>query len=154
MASSLASKSESLRALSIRPPWAWAIVYAGKRIENRSWSTNYRGPLLIHASSSLSHSDVRSLERILGRRVDPGLFIKGAIVATGVLADIVPVQKTKSRWAVGPLCWVLRDVQPLAEPIPVSGALQLWDPRKRLKRSQMAALEKVLKRRPQLGKRA
>lgn len=39
-------------ALSIRQPWAWAILHAGKRIENREWrgGCSYRGPVLIHAS--------------------------------------------------------------------------------------------------------
>lgn len=38
-------------ALSIRQPWAWAILHAGKTIENRDWrSCKYRGPVWIHAS--------------------------------------------------------------------------------------------------------
>ena len=39
-----------MRGLSIRHPWAWAIVHAGKRIENRSQYFDYRGPVFIHAS--------------------------------------------------------------------------------------------------------
>jgi len=39
-----------MRGLSIKHPWAWAIVHAGKRIENRDWYCDYRGPVLIHAS--------------------------------------------------------------------------------------------------------
>lgn len=40
-----------MKALSIRQPWAWAILHAGKRIENRDWrSCHYRGQLLIHAA--------------------------------------------------------------------------------------------------------
>lgn len=40
-----------MKALSIRQPWAWAILNAGKRVENRSWQAcHYRGPLLIHAA--------------------------------------------------------------------------------------------------------
>jgi len=39
------------KTLSIRAPWWWAILYAGKDIENRDWSTNYRGRLFIHAST-------------------------------------------------------------------------------------------------------
>ena len=37
-------------ALSIHPEYARAIVAGTKRIENRSWRTHYRGPLLIHAT--------------------------------------------------------------------------------------------------------
>lgn len=40
-----------MKALSIRQPWAWAIIHAGKDIENRSWPTHFRGRFLVHASS-------------------------------------------------------------------------------------------------------
>jgi hypothetical protein len=40
-----------LNTLSIRQPWATYVVYGIKPIENRSWTTDYRGPLLIHASA-------------------------------------------------------------------------------------------------------
>ena len=33
-----------MKCLSIRQPWAWAIIHAGKDIENRCWPTSYRGP--------------------------------------------------------------------------------------------------------------
>ena len=40
-----------MRALTIWQPWAVAIVLGFKRYETRSWTTNYRGPLLIHAAT-------------------------------------------------------------------------------------------------------
>ena len=41
-----------MKALSIRSPWWWFILHGGgKDMENRDWSTNYRGRVLIHASS-------------------------------------------------------------------------------------------------------
>lgn len=43
-----------MKALSIRQPWAWLIVNGHKDIENRTWSTNYRGPVLIHASKGMT----------------------------------------------------------------------------------------------------
>lgn len=42
-----------MKALSIRQPWAWLIANGYKDIENRSWRTNYRGPVLIHASAAM-----------------------------------------------------------------------------------------------------
>ena len=39
-------------ALSIRQPWAHHILFDGKRVENRSWLTRFRGPFLIHASAT------------------------------------------------------------------------------------------------------
>ena len=41
-----------MKTLSIRQPWAWLIVNGIKTVENRTWSTQYRGPLLIHASKT------------------------------------------------------------------------------------------------------
>ena len=38
------------KVLTVRQPWAWAILFAGKDIDNRSRSTDYRGPLMIHAA--------------------------------------------------------------------------------------------------------
>jgi hypothetical protein len=41
-----------MKALSVCQPWAWAIVHDIKMVENRWRRTNYRGPLVIHASRS------------------------------------------------------------------------------------------------------
>jgi hypothetical protein len=32
-----------VKGLSLRQPWAWAVVHAGKTIENRRWNTSFRG---------------------------------------------------------------------------------------------------------------
>lgn len=42
------------RCLSVRNPWASLIVLGLKGIENRTWTTNYRGRIAIHASSKPS----------------------------------------------------------------------------------------------------
>jgi hypothetical protein len=44
--------TNTMRALSIRQPWAELIVRGIKDVENRSWLTHHRGPLLIHASQT------------------------------------------------------------------------------------------------------
>jgi len=41
-----------VRALTVRQPWASLIACGVKTIETRSWSTKYRGPLLIHAGKA------------------------------------------------------------------------------------------------------
>lgn len=41
----------TLKALSIKQPWAWAISDLDKRVENRGYRTLYRGELAIHASA-------------------------------------------------------------------------------------------------------
>lgn len=39
-----------MKAISLLQPWASLIASGAKKIETRSWSTKYRGPLAIHAS--------------------------------------------------------------------------------------------------------
>lgn len=39
-----------IKAITLWEPWATLMVYGLKEIETRSWSTNYRGPLAIHAA--------------------------------------------------------------------------------------------------------
>ena len=43
-----------IRVLSLRQPWAWAVLNLGKNVENRVWSTNHRGPFLIHAAMGMT----------------------------------------------------------------------------------------------------
>ena len=46
-----------VRLLSIRQPWAWAIVQGGKDVENRSYPNRYRGTVLIHASKGCTRAE-------------------------------------------------------------------------------------------------
>jgi hypothetical protein len=41
-----------MKALSIMQPWAWLIVNGLKDIENRKWSTDFRGEFLVHAGKT------------------------------------------------------------------------------------------------------
>lgn len=40
-----------MKALSVKPLWATAILMEERRVEQRTWSTDYRGPLLVCVSS-------------------------------------------------------------------------------------------------------
>lgn len=39
-----------MKVLSLLQPWATLVVIGAKKFECRSWNTNYRGPIIIHAS--------------------------------------------------------------------------------------------------------
>jgi len=47
-----------MKALSIKQPWATLIASGIKNIENRTWKTNFRGTVLIHAGASPSFHDL------------------------------------------------------------------------------------------------
>ena len=42
-----------MKALSLRQPWAYIVTHWGKTIENRHWSTEFRGEFLIHAAKGM-----------------------------------------------------------------------------------------------------
>lgn len=39
-----------VKVLSVKNPYAYSIIHGGKDVENRTWNTDYRGRLYIHAS--------------------------------------------------------------------------------------------------------
>ena len=49
--------TNSMKALSIRQPWAWLIVNGYKDIENRTWSTDFRGRIYLHAGKRVKTGD-------------------------------------------------------------------------------------------------
>ncbi|MBP3558091.1 MAG: ASCH domain-containing protein [Thermoguttaceae bacterium] len=132
--------SPDLKALTIRAPWAWAIAQGWKRVENRSWATRFRGRIAIHAAvSKESDADAAATFAALGIE-PPTEFVRGAIIGTVELVDILPLDEFLRRFgddrfdrgfAVGPLCWVLREPR-LCVPTPCSGNFQLWDVARRL----------------------
>ncbi len=97
---------ESAPALSVRQPWAWLIVNGYKDVENRSWPTHHRGPLLIHAGSNTSELPRRSeIERQHGIKVPEGIELGGII---GVVNLIDCKARTDSPWHNrGSIGWVL-----------------------------------------------
>lgn len=118
-------------ALSIHQPWAWAILHAGKTIENRSWRTKYRGPLIVHASQSrTSHQrqDPQRWRRVYGVALPAWESLtRGAIVGVVDLVDCVPFTSALGVWAdPGAWCWVLENPRPLAHPLPYRGAQMLF----------------------------
>ena len=46
-----------MKALAIRQPWAWLVIYGSKTIENRTWRTQYRGRFLVHAAKGMTRKE-------------------------------------------------------------------------------------------------
>jgi len=93
-----------MRVLSIQQPWAWAIIYAGKDIENRPWKTRFREKILIHAGKKIDWDGAHYMSAIMGVPL-PEKFPTGGIVGAVTIIDCV--QKSDSRWFDGPNGFVL-----------------------------------------------
>jgi len=125
------------RVLTICQPWAWAIAAGYKRVENRSWSTGYRGPLWIHAGLNRRWMHAVGELRDAGFDV-PDDLVFGAVVAVCELVDVVHYDQRnlfsdlrQDYFASGPECWVLTRIRPLSEPLSCSGKQGLWKPAER-----------------------
>lgn len=138
-----------MRALTVRQPWAWAIVHGGKDVENRSRNIagTYRGPVAIHAGLAFDTDyDLSLLARLVPTwdapvtTFDPWQHrpdgVRGAVIGVADLTDAhVSIdcwnpseQKDDhcSPWAMPGHHLVLANPRPLARPIPWRGALGLW----------------------------
>lgn len=87
-----------MKALSLTQPWASLIAFSVKRIETRSWGTNYRGPLAIHAAKGMPRPafDMCFEEPFLttlraAHLLGPSDLPRGAVVATCRLVDCLPI---------------------------------------------------------------
>jgi hypothetical protein len=124
-----------MKALTVKQPWAWAILHAGKDIENREWRTHYRGPLAVHAGARL-HRDAALPRR--SPMLGPRDLVFSAILGVVDLVDVV--ESNRSKWFHGTFGWVLKNPRPLARPILCKGRLGLWS----LSASQLRAIERQL----------
>ena len=105
-------------ALSIRQPWAWAIIHAGKDVENRSWRTDFRGPVCIHAAKGIgSRHDYFGARNFITDEIraksppDPDQIDRGGIIGVAEIVDCV--ETSESPWFVGRYGFVLRNARPV-----------------------------------------
>jgi hypothetical protein len=122
-----------MKALSIRQPWAHAIMELGKDIENRNWETSYRGPILIHASKTMPRIELMEadwfIEKTTGHRVDQKALRLGGIIGIATIVDCV--SHSSSPWFGGPFGFVLSDPRPIPF-IPYIGMLGMFEVRNEL----------------------
>lgn len=124
-------------ALSVRQPWAWAIIHADKNIENRSagamrWLLTAIGQrIAIHAAKGMTCKEYESarefMERLGFACPDAHALHRGGIV--GSVEVYGQCREDPSPWFFGPRGLLLR--KPLACPfVPATGQLGLfrWQP--------------------------
>lgn len=115
-----------MKALSIRQPYAWLIVNGIKDVENRTWRTDYRGPVLIHAGKTYpkgEHADDLECFHRQGFPEDRESML-GGIVGMATITGCVT--SSTSKWWIGPVGFTLADVRP-CHLVPCRGALGFFD---------------------------
>lgn len=135
-----------MRVLTVRQPWAWAIIHGGKDVENRTRNIagSYRGPVAIHASKReepIDHWSRSAIRDLTG--VYPLFTLNSGLGAVIGVVDLVDVHHDDdcgpdaadaadglpSAWAMSDHHHlVLSNPRPLPRPIPATGRLGLWRP--------------------------
>ena len=142
-----------MKVITLQDPWASLVMWGEKKIETRSWKTNYRGPLLIHASKNPKKINLDLAFRepfwsVLKPHFieNSDLYYPGCIIAKCNLVDCLKIvfrsyfdahlenrQKVRGNefhfgdYAPGRFAWILEDIEPLENPIPAKGQLGLWE---------------------------
>lgn len=130
-----------MKCISLWQPWASLVVLGAKRIETRHWSTNYRGPLLIHAAKRKTELYMVEFANFAAA-LEPlkGNIPLGAILGT---VDLIDCRGTESfsdeelyecrngiigwseaqfgNFSEGRFGWVMANPKMFAEPIPYKG---------------------------------
>ena len=124
-----------MKVITIKQPWATLIVEGYKRFEFRSWKTNYRGDILIHAGKEIDKEAMERLKKYL-----PDEIPIGKIIGKATLTDCVPMSKdfadmlskenndiyTTHSFSRN-YGFKLENVEKLDNPIEIRGQLGLWN---------------------------
>lgn len=129
-----------MRAISLHQPWASLVALGFKEYETRSWSTQYRGKLLIHAAKLLTPTfEFKSSDHgWLDLRKHCEVLPLGAAVAVCNLTDCIQMtastiqsqpqlERSVGDWQPGRYAWKLENIQAI-NPIPARGKQGLWIP--------------------------
>lgn len=129
-----------MKVLSLTEPYATLIKIGVKTVETRSWKTNYRGELYIHASSTKISKEYRDNLELMNL-VSKEEFSYGNIIVKCHLTDCIKmddeyIKKMKKEdknnyitgiYEKGRYAWILEDIQVLSSPIKAKGHLGIWN---------------------------
>lgn len=128
-----------MKALSLRQPWPIFILRGGKDLENRGWTSSYRGVVLIHSSKWWNAEEIEddfdtathiarhlgTLPRDMPTSIDALKKERGCIV--GQARIVGSVTQSDSQWFFGPKAFVLAEPLTYAVPVPCRGDRGLFE---------------------------
>ena len=122
-----------MKVISIQEPYGSLILKGHKKIETRSWKTNYRGELYIHTSSTIFKGDNSKAFNYIDKKD----LVFGSIICKCKLVDCIEMteefinsvdskEKELGVYSIGRYAWILDDIEPI-EPIKTRGKLNIWE---------------------------
>lgn len=127
-----------MKVISIKEPFATLITNGMKKIETRSWKTNYRGEIFIHASGKKLAKEFLTNDFVVDLIKDMDMNF-GNIICRCNLVDCIymdedfleyikqnPTEYNVGEYKLGRYAWVMKDIKPI-HPIPAKGQLNIWN---------------------------
>lgn len=123
-----------MKVLTIKQPWTSLIIEGYKRYEFRSWKTNYRGKILIHAGMNMEKDMLKRFENynlncITGAIIGEAELVDCILVDKKINDELISIDKAvygKSNH-VEKYAWKLENIKRYKEPIYIKGKLGLWN---------------------------
>lgn len=124
-----------VKILTVKQPWATALVSGGKDVENRTWDTSYRGWILVHAGKSVD--EFVPVRYGLGNREEVMALPRGCVIGAMNITSVV--RGRRSPWAkLGCWHWCHDPASAVALPVPVP-----WRGLQRLTRAPVELLHRL-----------
>lgn len=139
-------KSQPMKALFLIQPYATLIMLGYKQYETRSWQTNHRGTLAIHASASkpawareVAENDPHIKAALTKHGLSFDMLPRGVLLGTVGVSRMNPIDKqfisqlSSLEFACGDYsmpgryAWELYQPLALPEPLACRGALSVWE---------------------------
>ena len=127
-----------MKVISIKEPFATLISNGTKKIETRSWKTNYRGEIFIHASGKSLAKEFLTNDYVVDLIKDMDMNY-GNIICRCNLVDCIymdevfleyieqnPTEYNVGEYKLGRYAWIMEDIE-LIYPIPAKGRLNIWN---------------------------
>lgn len=125
-------KGDIVKVLSIRAPYASLIKMKIKTIETRSFKTNYRGELYIHASLSKSNVDdelSKLVTPMYGKIICKCKLVDCVLMTENYVKEIkekMPMEYKCGLYEAGRYAWILESVEEI-DAIEAKGKLGIWN---------------------------
>ena len=122
-----------MKALTVKQPWATLISEGIKKYEFRSWKTNYRGKILIHAGAGIDKEKLKEFKKLNlefpKKRIVAVAEIEDCLELTDELNDKIIKEKNiaygnKKRTGYA---WKLKNIKKINNPKEINGKLGLWN---------------------------
>lgn len=127
-----------MKVLSIKEPYASLIKDGIKKIETRSWKTNYRGEIFIHASKKVVDKKTKGNSELMS--LVKSDYSYGNIICKCKIIDcvymteefILELRNTNYQeyicglYEVGRYAWILDDIE-IIDKISCNGKLGIWN---------------------------